>query len=572
MTSRDRLAFALIGLVQGIVFWYAHEYSPEAGAGRALVMAAAFFAGAAGLVAHVVWTGSSPSRLAAIALGLGALVAALTWWVFAQVPAPGARYEGDAFRIFTWSCAAFLTLYVLVPFAQIFQRTGRFEFPYRDLSFHAWTNFFVGVMGAIYVAVFFILTRLWGALFDLIGIRLFSNIFESSGFNYLSLATVFGLGLAAGREGARFTDAGRTAALAVFRLLMPLLATILLLFVGTLPFTGLTALWETGYASALLLSLSALVVLFLNAVFEDGERPPPYTPMLRHWVEASVVALPIVGAITAYSIWLRVDQYGLSPDRVYAIVFCLVTNLFALGYAAAVFRRHAPWMGLLRPLNVALALTVVAIALLLHTSALDPLRWSARNQVARLLEGRVPADQFDFASLRFKLGHVGDEALARLETDTRHPAHTTIARRIDLARKLAFYEAEPGGREITDDDLRALTPLSAVPEGFALHLDDDWNMQYRDACVPANPCLVFAIDFDADGALEHCVAAPPGRYADKPTLCFSRTPEGWRQIGNLVSDAGGSVAPSELLAGGAKTSAPRYSEVKIGKRFFRLVP
>jgi uncharacterized protein DUF4153 len=571
MSSRGRLVFAAIGLAQGAVFFVAHEHWPATSGGRALAMACVFFAAVAGLTAQLCWTGRDGRRLAALALGLATPFALVAAWVWAQVPVEGAAFYGDDSRIWTWAPAAFVCLYVLMPFAQIYQRDGRLAFPYRDLFFHAWTNVFIGALGQVYLTVFTALIHLWGGLFDLIGIDVFSKIFSADWFLYSSCPTVFGYGLFTGRENARFPEAGRSAVLAVFRFLMPLLAVIELIFLAALPFTGLAALWSTGHASALLLGLSSFVVLFVNAVYEDGETAAPCPPALRRLTEAALAALPLILAIAAYSLWLRVAQHGLSPERIYALVFCALSGAFALGYASALFRR-GPWLGGIRRVNVALSLTVVAIGFALHTPLADPLRWSARSQVARLLAGQVAVADFDFASLRFHLGHAGDDALARLAAAD-HPEREAIATGIHDAREATHYELKPAlDHRIRDEDVRVLGSLATVPDGFTAFLAGANDPGLRGQCYSAAPCTLFAVDLDADGSDEHClVTAPSGDISWNPTRCYARTSSGWRAIGTLSGGAG-SVDVGELRAHGAGPMEPRFRDVRVGDHTYRLVP
>src|SRR5262249_3622269 len=341
---------------------------------------------------------------------------------------------------------------------------------------------------------------------------------------------------------------------------------------AALPFTGLTALWGTGHASALLLGLTAFVVLFVNAVFEDGETAPPSPPALRRLTGAALAALPIVVAIAAYSLWLRVDQYGLSPERVYAIVVRAFGSLFAIGYAAALFRSAGPWLGAIRRVNVALSLAVVAVGVALHTPLLDPLRASARSQVARLLAGRVAVADFDFASLRFHLGHAGDRALDRLAA-AHHPDHIAIAQAVRAARALAYYQEKPAlAARLRDEDLELLGSLGSVPEGFTEFVGGP-ERGLRGQCFPGAHCSLFAIDLDGDGAPEHCLVSgeTPHGYAP-PVRCFAHTAEGWRSIGTLTRDGGAGVDVRALRERGAEAVAPRYRDVRIGEQVYRLAP
>jgi hypothetical protein len=42
-------------------------------------------------------------------------------------------------------------------------------------------------------------------------------------------------------------------------------------FLCSLPFTGLAALWETRHATSLLLSANAVLIMLINAAFQNGE-------------------------------------------------------------------------------------------------------------------------------------------------------------------------------------------------------------------------------------------------------------------------------------------------------------
>ena len=50
-----------------------------------------------------------------------------------------------------------------------------------------------------------------------------------------------------------------------------------------------------------------------------------------HWGRSSVALLPLV-ALAAYGLWLRVDQHGWTPERIFAAACVLVAACYALGY------------------------------------------------------------------------------------------------------------------------------------------------------------------------------------------------------------------------------------------------
>ena len=117
--------------------------------------------------------------------------------------------------------------------------------------------------------------------------------------------------------------------------------------------------------------------------------------------------MPVWCVLAGLAIRLRIQQYGLTPERVYVTVLIGIASGYALGYVGALLWRGPTWLAGIRRVNVPLALGVALLGVLLHTPWLDPLRWSARSQYARLAAGDVDAAVFDYAFLRFKLGQVG---------------------------------------------------------------------------------------------------------------------------------------------------------------------
>ena len=580
----DRLVLAAIGLAQGVVYWLAYRYWPAEGPAGAFAIAPVVFVAVAGTAAQFAWTGRDRRRLTGIAALTGAAFAIVAFWVWWQIPAMGAAtYRGDQSRTSSWWPAALIALYALGPYVQIFQRTGRFRFPYADLFFHSWCNFFIGAMGQVFVGVFWALIRLWGALFGLLGIEFFAHVFNSSWFNALALPAVFGYGVARGRESARITESARSAALAVFRFLLPLLAVIGLLFLVSLPFTGLAPLWATRRAAWILLTMVALTLLFVNAVFEDGVGEPPYVPVVRFGVEATILALPIFAGLGLQALSLRIDQYGLTPERFKGLVVGAVLGVYALGYAVAVLVRRGPWLGALRPVNVALSFVVASVALLLHTPVLDPPAWSARAQLARLVSGRADAEKFDYAYLRFFLGRVGFETLARIEGLEADPRREIMRAGVRLARDLKGYDYRYGTQEVADvlrgEHLVLGAGLEAAPEDLVPRIAADLTRSERENCVRERTCCLFAVDLNADGTAEYCLLLRSLSRYQAP--CWEHGEQGWRRLGRLRpwNEAEASeavVSPPDLAdrlgATGAQAVPSRYVDVQIGDARFRLQP
>lgn len=198
---------------------------------------------------------------------------------------------------------------------------------------------------------------------------------------------MLGAGVGIGRETEHITNTLRRVTLAQFRALMPILVMTALLFLAALPMTGVQPLWSTRHASPLLLALIGAVILFLNAVVQDGEGEPPYPTWLLHAVEAMVLGTTIFCGLLFWAIGLRIRQHGLTPERFYVVVLACIAALYVAGYAVAVLWRRGRWLGLLRSVNVAMALVVSPSRPKAQDSPdlLEALRKSGAEPIARPL-------------------------------------------------------------------------------------------------------------------------------------------------------------------------------------------
>src|SRR5690348_7105618 len=191
--------------------------------------------------------------------------------------------------------------------------------------------------------------------------------------------------------------------------LLPLMALFVAGFLASLPFTGLAPLWATRFATGLLLTTSAALVVLINAVHQDGQQEHAPPRVLR--LAASLAALMLVPlmVIAAYALGLRVAQHGWTTDRIIAAASLVVAGCYALGYAWAALR-PGRWLERIEICNVVAAFVTLAALLALFTPIADPARLSVASQVARLESGAVAPDKFDFAYLRFDGARYGKAA------------------------------------------------------------------------------------------------------------------------------------------------------------------
>lgn len=574
---RERLWLAGAGGAQGLAIWLLIEVWPEAHAARAAAVSLLTFLAVTALVYHFAWTGASHGRLLAVTAGVGALYAAIAGWVgWSMLPDVPSRSSHDA-RAFVWFLTSLVTLYVLGPFLQIHQRTGRMRFPYRDLFLHGWNNFFIALVGGLFVNALWLVLILWGALFDLVGIELFEDLFSEEIFIWTVTGAAAGFGIALGRESERVVATLRSITLSVFRGLLPLVSFVAVIFLLTLPFTGPDGLWETNHASQLLLTWVGLTVLFLNAVYQDGSGESPLAAPVRRLVEAALVAMTGYVAISVYGISLRIAQYGLTPERFWGVLFTVVLGAYAGGYALAVLRRGTPWLRAVRAVNLLVALLVVALGLLAHTPLLDPIARSARSQYARLAEGRTPAADFDYGYLEFELGQQGRAALAALEALDAHPEIETIRREIAMARASENYWQwkQQHGPSVGPEDFDVHPAGTPLPEGLIEAARRGGLFAGQGACEARGSCAVFPANLDGSPPDEWVIVV--GRRGLSNLYAFSVGEDGgFTSLGQLQSQSTGKPRPDELAdllaSGGYRVVAPEFRDLEIGDTRYRLVP
>ena len=139
---------------------------------------------------------------------------------------------------------------------------------------------------------------------------------------------------------------------------------------------------------------------------------------------ALLALLPVFTGLAFYATGLRILQYGLTPERINAVVVVFVLGLYAVLYCYAVIRHRQDWPATIQGVNPMLAAVVVAAAILIQTPVIDAYRISAAGQYQRLVSGdadpatRAQAASFDEALRRHVAANQGEADPARLDEST----------------------------------------------------------------------------------------------------------------------------------------------------------
>ena len=461
--------------------------------------------------------------------------------------------------------------WIVTPFLQTGVRRGRLRAdpPYAELFEAGWQNTLVVVQAALFTGLFWALLWLWAELFDVVGVGIFEDLFREPAFAYPVTSVTFGHAVALAQSRESFVLLLRRHLFGVLAWLLPVVALIASAFLLTLPATGLEPLWKTRHATFLMLWLQIFLLFFVNAALQDGSQTPPYPGWLRAALRGAVLTVPVYASLCAYSLWLRIQQHGLSVDRIWAALFVLVVALYGVGYAVAAFR-DGPWMGAVGRVNTVMASVLVLLVLAVNSPLLEPKRLAAADQLSRLLDGRVTAAQFDYDYLRFNLGVFGDRVLRQLAAGV--PGHADSAE-IERLASASLAKARRWDQTQPPPDLARV--IEVLPRGAELdpELAAYLRRQADSAAgaglvclrVPGVPCVVLRVDLDGDGVDE--VASVSGF----PLNVYARTDSGWTRVGELRGegypdprwlDSVRSVSP--------RVTASRWHTLELGGRRFQV--
>lgn len=236
----------------------------------------------------------------------------------------------------------------------------------------------------------------------------------------------------------------------VFSLLAVPFALAIVFFLIVLIATGGNALWDaTDSATPVLLACALGCFVLANAVVRDDDAARSDNVVMQaaaFALSASIFPLTVFAAI---SMGIRIDQHGLSPERLWALIAIAIATAYGLAYWVGLARgRWAGWSHYLRRANLHLAAATCVIALILALPLLDFGWISARQQVARLDAGKVSVDEFDFAALRWDFGDAGRKVLARLSEGQGRAAERAAEIMALSARPVKWEERGMSVREL----------------------------------------------------------------------------------------------------------------------------
>ena len=424
----DRFGLAATGAAGGALLWAVTEAADQG----ALPERAALFLGALVLTwcaAALAMAGPIGLKQSLIrGLGLGGCVAALLWLA-------ALRFD-QADQVFfapMSPLAAFLVASLPVPFL-IGQARGNWR-DYGALFHEAWSIVLRYTAAAVFVGI------VWGALLvsnevlQIVGITMIDDLLAYSVVPLVVSGAALGLGMAVIHELADLISPHLVVRL--FRLLLPAVLLVMLVFLVALPFRGLSGLVSGLSPAQLLLVMVAAGVALVSVAIDQSDAEAAQTRLLLWSARAMALVLPVIAGLGAWAIWLRMAQHGLTPERLFVALVAGLGLAYGVIYALAVLR-GAGWMGRIRRGNTFMALGIILVSALWLTPLFNAERLSAQNQLSRYVAGLTPvADLVLFA--REGGGRAGAVVLASLAERAKDPAEAALAARL-------AGEPDPGGQ------------------------------------------------------------------------------------------------------------------------------
>ena len=343
----------------------------------------------------------------------------------------------------------------LVPLPFIVAAFGPGWRDYPALFSAAWTIVVRYAAAWVFVGVVWGVIFLSDTLLSVVGLRVIRDLIDIEVVPFLVTGLTLGLALAVVQEMKDYVSPYLI--LRLLRLLLPVVLLVMVVFIVALPVQGLSGLFGGLSVAATLLAMTAAAATLITTAIDQSDAEATQSPLLARATQALAAILPIPAGLAAYSVWLRVDQYGWTPDRLFAAVVAVLALGYSLLYAAA-FLRRKNWMGGIRRANIYMAVAGIAAAVLWLTPILNAERISANALVARYQSGKTAAADLDVSQL-MAWGSAGAAALETLQVLAKEPGQDALAAALSEAATTTYSDAADPDPAKALADLVAVLPL-----------------------------------------------------------------------------------------------------------------
>lgn len=447
------------------------------------------------------------------------VVLAMSVWLKWQVEDSDKWRQHEVFMFYGWRLL--LMAMLALPWIQYSLHVSREQARYPHFYRQLWLNALTLLIVFVANGLFWLVLLLWSEMFKLVGILFFSTLFfDTDWFGYVAFGLITALAVLLARTQSRLVTAVQKLLTFIATGLLPLVALLALMFILTLPFTGLEAISQRVSAAGLMSTLTLLLLLLIAIVREPQKEALPYPGALRYLIKCSLIVAPIYMLIAGWSLWVRIQQYGWTPERVYGVLVVVVLLVWSFGYLASILRRGRNPLELQGPVILGVSLLALGLLVLLSSPVIDAWRISVNSHMGLYHSGKIKPDQVSL----FMLDHSGKPGRAALEALQKDVAFNQDSkRRRDLNSLLQ-------GRRDPVKELTATQLVSKVVMAPGSQKPDDafWafvkTQGYRiTSCAEQNACVLVSQDLNADGHPEQVLYA----FGDGESLVFGMQKNKW---------------------------------------------
>jgi hypothetical protein len=86
-------------------------------------------------------------------------------------------------------------------------------------------------------------------------------------------------------------------------------------------------------------TLTLLLLLLMAMVREPQKEALPYPGALRYLIKCALAVTPIYTLIAGWALWVRIQQYGWTPERLHGVLVVVVLLAWSVGYLVSILRR-----------------------------------------------------------------------------------------------------------------------------------------------------------------------------------------------------------------------------------------
>jgi len=573
LPQQTRVFIVCIVLVQSVVLYLLQQVAPRSGWGETPHAWEIFGDTLVGLlptmlalsVVHLrdrrLW-----QHMAALTVVLAGLAACAAWRV------SGASGLSAGPLLFPYYLSVGIGVFVGMAWLQARQQLGHWRAPYPLLFEYAWHNTLTLLLAAALTGLGWGILAVSVELFVMLDIDV-HPVTRGDALPYLVTGLLMALGILIARTRQRQLLIARQLLLIVFKALLPLLALMVLLFLVSLLLTGLQPLRDGISADTLLTGLILLLVLFTNAVYQDGECGWPYPRGLRWLVNAALLTLPVHAGLALYALVHRVHRLDWEMDIADAWLGLLIlaAAVYAVGHAVCVLRSRHRWLRPLAGVNKGLSLAVIGVIVLVNTPLLDPARIVVNDQIARLRASAPDVEHRLLRTLRFESGRRGYQALQALLSDP-----DIIASGADRRIAAALEGTGVFDPHNTAPDEQTLRQQITLAEGSPAPDDLWWQQLAAGTLRPQQchdlpeQCIARQQDLNGDGQGEILLCREDAYYSAECTV-HARNEQGhWRNVGtkwfydqNHPNGTRTMPLRDALLRGSLRTHPPKWPELSL---------